>query len=84
MENQVALQFVNISKTFGNKIANKNVSLELRKGEILAILGENGSGKTSEALKCLSTPPRGRDLKCLGNKKTGLKVASENRFLDVY
>ncbi len=47
MENQVALQFVNISKAFGNKIANKNVSLELRKGEILAILGENGSGKTS-------------------------------------
>ena len=47
MENQIALQFVNISKSFGHKIANKNVSLELRKGEILAILGENGSGKTS-------------------------------------
>ena len=47
MENQVALEFVNISKSFGNKIANKNVSLELRRGEILAILGENGSGKTS-------------------------------------
>ena len=47
MNNNVALEFVNISKSFGNKIANKNVSLELRKGEILAILGENGSGKTS-------------------------------------
>ena len=47
MENNIALKFVNISKAFGNKIANKNVSLELRKGEILAILGENGSGKTS-------------------------------------
>ena len=47
MENQVALQFVNISKSFGHKVANKNVSLELRKGEILAVLGENGSGKTS-------------------------------------
>ena len=47
MENQVALQFVNISKAFGRKIANKNVSLELYKGEILAVLGENGSGKTS-------------------------------------
>ena len=47
MENQIALQFVNISKSFGHKIANKNVSLELRKGEILAVLGENGSGKTS-------------------------------------
>ena len=47
MENQIALQFVNISKSFGRKIANKNVSLDLRKGEILAVLGENGSGKTS-------------------------------------
>ena len=47
MESNVALEFVNISKSFGNKVANKNVSLELRKGEILAILGENGSGKTS-------------------------------------
>ena len=47
MENQIALQFVNISKAFGHKVANKNVSLELRKGEILAVLGENGSGKTS-------------------------------------
>ena len=47
MENQIALQFVNISKSFGHKVANKNVSLELRKGEILAVLGENGSGKTS-------------------------------------
>ena len=47
MENNIALQFVNISKSFGNKVANKNVSLDLRKGEILAILGENGSGKTN-------------------------------------
>lgn len=47
MENNIALQFVNISKSFGSKVANKNVSLDLRKGEILAILGENGSGKTT-------------------------------------
>ena len=47
MESNIALEFVNISKTFGSKVANKNVSLYLKKGEILAILGENGSGKTS-------------------------------------
>ena len=47
MESNIALEFVNISKAFGRKIANKNVSLDLRKGEILAVLGENGSGKTS-------------------------------------
>ena len=36
-----------ITKTFGSIIANKNVSLDLYKGEILSILGENGSGKTT-------------------------------------
>jgi len=45
--NTIALELKNISKRFGDKYANKNVNLTLNKGEILAILGENGSGKTS-------------------------------------
>ena len=36
-----------ISKHFGEVRANKNINLTLKKGEILAILGENGSGKTT-------------------------------------
>lgn len=47
MEQNVALELKNITKTFGKVVANKNVSLKVRKGEILAILGENGSGKTT-------------------------------------
>ena len=47
MNNTVAIELKNISKRFGNNYANKNVNLDLRTGEILAILGENGSGKTS-------------------------------------
>ena len=43
----LALELKGITKTFGKVIANNNVSLELRKGEILALLGENGSGKTT-------------------------------------
>ena len=45
---QPALELKNITKRFGSKvIANNNVSLDLRRGEILSILGENGCGKTT-------------------------------------
>jgi len=47
MEQNIALELKNITKTFGSVVANKNISLKVRKGEILSILGENGSGKTT-------------------------------------
>ena len=42
-----AIELKNITKTFGNVVANKDVSLVVNRGEILSILGENGSGKTT-------------------------------------
>ncbi|MBR5439111.1 MAG: ABC transporter ATP-binding protein [Clostridia bacterium] len=47
VNNSVALELKNITKTFGKVVANNNVNLTLKKGEILSILGENGSGKTT-------------------------------------
>ena len=47
MEKQIAVEMRNISKHFGSTYANKNVDLEVYRGEILAILGENGCGKTT-------------------------------------
>ncbi|RRD93492.1 ABC transporter ATP-binding protein [Clostridiales bacterium COT073_COT-073] len=37
----------NIKKSFGDVIANRDVSFELRAGEIHALLGENGAGKST-------------------------------------
>ena len=37
----------NVTKCFGEVLANNKVNLELRRGEILSLLGENGSGKTT-------------------------------------
>nr|MCR4747325.1 ATP-binding cassette domain-containing protein [Clostridiales bacterium] len=42
-----AIELKNITKTFGDIVANKDVCLEVQRGEILSILGENGSGKTT-------------------------------------
>lgn len=44
---QIAVKLENLTKTFGSVVANKNVSLDIRQGEILSLLGENGSGKTT-------------------------------------
>jgi len=47
MSGALAIELKGITKTFGHVVANENVDLQVRRGEILAILGENGSGKTT-------------------------------------
>lgn len=47
MSQSPAIELRNITKAFGSVIANKDVSLSVRRGEILSVLGENGSGKTT-------------------------------------
>ena len=46
-QKQIALEMKNITKTFGRVVANNHVNLTVYRGEILAILGENGCGKTT-------------------------------------
>ena len=41
------LEMKNIVKTYGSVIANDDVSLYLNEGEVLAIVGENGAGKST-------------------------------------
>ncbi|MGD1884611.1 MAG: ABC transporter ATP-binding protein [Paracoccaceae bacterium] len=43
----VILRLENITKRFGALTANDAVSLSLRRGEVVALLGENGAGKTT-------------------------------------
>lgn len=47
MSDTFAIELKGVTKVFGQIVANKDVNLQVKKGEILAILGENGSGKTT-------------------------------------
>lgn len=44
---EFAIELKGITKTFGSVVANDHIDLNVRRGEILALLGENGSGKTT-------------------------------------
>ena len=45
--NDVVLKLTAITKRFGAVLANDGISLALKRGEILALLGENGAGKST-------------------------------------
>lgn len=44
---EYAVEMRNIRKEFPGIVANDNISLEIRKGEIHALMGENGAGKST-------------------------------------
>lgn len=47
MENNVAIRFEHVNKSYGNREILKDFNLEIRKGEFLTIIGSSGSGKTT-------------------------------------
>lgn len=47
MEDNTICRVVDIAKVFPGVVALKNVSLDIRKGEIHGIIGENGAGKST-------------------------------------
>ena len=46
-EQEYAIEMIGITKRFPGILANDNITLQLKKGEIHALLGENGAGKST-------------------------------------
>ena len=44
---EYVVEMLNIRKEFPGIVANDNIKLQLKKGEVHALLGENGAGKST-------------------------------------
>lgn len=49
LEHEAVLQLANVSKSFGPVNVIKDVSLSVRRGQVQALLGENGAGKSTSS-----------------------------------
>lgn len=85
----------NVSKVFGKQYALKNVSFEVKKGEIVGFLGPNGAGKTTmmKIITCLIPPTEGDVSVCHLNiwdhslelrKKIGFLAEANPLYYDMY
>ena len=73
-EEQYVIEMLHITKRFPGIIANDDITLQLKKGEIHALLGENGAGKSTlmSVLFGLYQPEEGEI------RKNGVKVEINN------
>lgn len=72
-----AIEIKNLTKRFKDKVAVNNINLEVKEGELFALLGTNGAGKTT-TIKMMSTliMPTDGKIKVLGydTKKDYMKI----------
>lgn len=62
ISNEILVNFENVSKSYSNTLAVKNLNLQIKKGEFFSFLGLNGAGKTTtiKMLTGLLVPDRGK------------------------
>ena len=87
MSEEYVLELEHIRKEYPGVVALKDVTLQLKKGEILALIGENGAGK-STLIKCCSGAviPTSGKIKVNGKEFTSMtpQLASENGIAIIY
>ena len=60
--NNLAIETMQLSRKFGERVAVSDLSMQIQKGEIFSLLGTNGAGKTTtiKMLSCLLKPTSGK------------------------
>lgn len=84
MNNPVMLSFSEVAAGYGEKPVLKNVSFQITKGEYVALIGSNGTGK-STLIKCVSglLPLTGGEIEICGRKLTAMKPRERARMVAV-
>ena len=79
--NNIAIKTNELTKSFGQRVAVKNLNIEIRKGEIFSLLGTNGAGKTTtiKMLSCL-IPPTSGNASLLGFETNKNPLRIKNRI----
>jgi sulfate transport system ATP-binding protein len=75
----VSIELRNVSKAFGNVVAVNNVNFSVREGELLALLGPSGGGKTTvlRMIAGLEMPTEG-DIFIRGQRVNDVSVQKRN------
>jgi len=83
-QNEVLLAINQVSAAYGNRIILKNITLNVNRGEILAVVGPNGAGKTT-LLRTVSgiLKPKSGSVKTLGQNLTSLSSMQRASYLAV-
>ncbi|PXV87725.1 monosaccharide ABC transporter ATP-binding protein (CUT2 family) [Lachnotalea glycerini] len=87
MNDEYVLELQHIRKEYPGVIALKDVSLEVKKGEILALIGENGAGKSTLIKTCSGAViPTSGKIVINGKEFTSMtpQLAAENGIAIIY
>lgn len=83
-ENQTMLFFPHVAVGYGEKTVLRDVSFQVKKGEYVALIGSNGTGK-STLIKCVSglLPLNSREIEICGKNSRKLKPKERARMVAV-
>lgn len=83
MQREVILRMEQISKSYGKVVALDRVDVDVRRGEILALVGDNGAGKSTlvKIMSGILTPDSGRII--LNGEQVSFRNSREARRMGI-